>query len=306
MAHVGSQTHPATGTFGGGATRPAGVPISAARRASVIAGIMRTPTLNEEEFRRFQRWIYQTAGINMSDAKRPLVVGRLSKRLQLHGLDSYDAYFRMLTSGQHPDELQMAVDLLTTNETYFFREPKHFDYLRDVILPAVTPGRGFRVWSAASSSGQEAYTIAMVLADRLGDGPWEVIGSDLSSRVLERARTGHYPLEQSRHIPQAYLRNYCLKGVGSQEGTFLIGKQLRSRVGFRQVNLIDPLPKLGEFDLIFLRNVMIYFDLETKRRVVSRLLPLLRPGGHLFIGHSESLNGIADGLHLVKPAIYRK
>ena len=278
----------------------------AARQVAAIAGIMRIPTLNDDEFRRFQRWIHQSAGINMSDAKRPLMVGRLSKRLQLHGLESFDAYFRMLTDGRHPEELQVAMDLLTTNETYFFREPKHFDYLRDVILPAATPGRSFRVWSAASASGQEAYTIAMVLAGRLGESPWDVVGSDLSTRVLERARSGHYPLEQSRHIPQEYLRSFCLKGVGTQEGTFLVSKQLRGRVSFRQINLIEPVPKLGEFDLIFLRNIMIYFDLETKRRVVSRILPLLRPGGHLFIGHSESLNGIADDLHLVRPAIYRK
>lgn len=273
---------------------------------ALVSRIMRTPPLSNEEFNRFRSWLYDTAGISLSDAKRQLVVGRLAKRLQLHGLESYGSYFRMLTGGNHPDELQMAIDLLTTNETYFFREPKHFDYLRDNILPQVQAGRGFRVWSAASSSGQEAYTLAMVLADRFGDDPWEIIGSDLSTRVLEKARSGHYPLEQSRHIPQEYLRRYCLKGVGSQEGTFLVSKHLRNRVSFRQVNLINKLPKLGDFDLIVLRNVMIYFDAPTKRKVVSNLLPLLKPGGHLFIGHSESLNGIVDGLHLVRPAIYRK
>ncbi len=275
-------------------------------RHSLVSRVMRTPALTDEEFNRFRTWLYDSAGINLSDAKRQLVVGRLAKRLQIHGLDSYGSYFRLLTSGSQPEELQTALDLLTTNETYFFREPKHFEYLRDQILPQVRPGRGFRVWSAASSSGQEAYTLAMVLADRLGEEPWEIIGSDLSTRVLEKARSGHYPLEQSRHIPQDYLRRYCLKGVGSQEGTFLVSKQLRSRVSFRQVNLINKLPKLGEFDLIVLRNVMIYFDADTKRKVVSNLLPLLKPGGHLFIGHSESLNGIVEGLHLVKPAIYRK
>jgi chemotaxis protein methyltransferase CheR len=267
---------------------------------------MASVVLSDEEFGHFRRWLHQVAGISLSDAKKQLVTGRLAKRLQLHGLASYGAYYRMLTGGRHPDELRTAVDLLTTNETYFFREPKHFEFLRGRILPGVRPGRTFRVWSAASSSGQEAYSIAMVLADRLGDRPWEVVGSDLSSRVLDKARAGHYPLEQASHIPQDYLRRFCLKGTGAQAGTFLVDKPIRGRVGFRQANLIEPLPNLGEFDLIFLRNVMIYFDADTKRSVVSRLAALLRPGGHLFIGHSESLNGISAEVKAVMPAIYRK
>ena len=211
-----------------------------------------------------------------------------------------------LTKDESRTELQVAVDLLTTNETYFFREPKHFDFLRDHILPQHPAGKPFRVWSAASSSGQEAYSIAMILAEGLGDKPWEITASDLSTRVLEKARGGHYPMEHAEDIPQQYLSRYCLKGVGAQDGTFLVERSLRNRVNFMQVNLNKALPKLGEFDLIFLRNVMIYFDIETKRQVVRRIMALLKPGGYLLIGHSESLNGVVDDLQSVMPSIYRK
>lgn len=262
--------------------------------------------INDKEFSQFQDLIYSIAGISLSSAKKPLVSGRLTKRLREHQLLNFGDYFDLLNSGNYPDEIQTAVDLLTTNETYFFREPKHFDFLRDEILANHKKGQPFRVWSAASSSGQEAYTIAMVLADCLGDEPWEILASDISSRVLEQARSGKYPLEQARNIPKELLNKFCLKGVGSQEGSFLIERNLRSRVNFMQVNLNSTLPKLGEFDLIFLRNVMIYFDEETKRQVVRRIIEQLKPDGHLLIGHSESLNGIVNDMKSLRPSIYYK
>ena len=262
--------------------------------------------INDKEFSQFQNLIYKIAGISLSSAKKPLVSGRLSKRLREHKLATFGDYFKLLSSGSHPDEVQMAVDLLTTNETYFFREAKHFDFLRHNILAHHKKGQPFRVWNAASSSGQEPYTIAMVLADCLGDHPWEVVASDISTRVLERARSGHYPIEQARHIPKNLLNKFCLKGVGANEGTFLVGRSLRSRVNFMQVNLNSTLPKLGEFDLIFLRNVMIYFDEKTKRQVVRRIMGQLKTGGHLLIGHSESLNGIVDEMKSLMPSVYRK
>jgi chemotaxis protein methyltransferase CheR len=267
---------------------------------------MNAATLSDREFHQFSDMIYRIAGISLSPAKKPLVSSRLSKRLHEHRLSSYGEYFQVLSGGKNPDEIQIAVDLLTTNETYFFREPKHFDYLRDKILPQHPAGRALRVWSAASSSGQEAYSIAMTLADQLGSQPWEIVASDISTRVLEKARTGQYPLEQAKHIPQNHLNDYCLKGIGSQSGTFLIERNLRSRVDFKQVNLNTTLPKLGEFDVVFLRNVMIYFDVETKRQVVNRITSQLKSGGYLLIGHSESLNGVVDNLKMVQPSVYRK
>lgn len=262
--------------------------------------------LQENEFTQFRDLIYRIAGISMSSAKKPLVSSRLAKRLRHHGLASYGDYFQMITDTSGKSELQMAVDLLTTNETHFFRESKHFDFLRQRILPAQKAGKSLRIWSAACSSGEEPYSIAMLLDEVMGEAPWEIVASDLSVRILEKARTGLYSLERMLEIPQHYLSNYCLKGVGSQTGTLLIERKLRERVQFMQHNLTEAPPKLGEFDVIFLRNVMIYFDLDTKRQVVSRLLSLLRPGGYFLVGHSETLNGISKDVQQVQPAVYRK
>lgn len=263
-------------------------------------------SITDQEFALFQRLIYKIAGISLADSKKVLLVGRLQKRLRHHQLENFGQYYRLLAGGRQPAELQTMVDLLTTNETYFFREPQHFDFLRDEIL-STWRGGVFRVWSAASSTGEEPYTLAMVLAEHLAGRNWEVVGSDLSTRVLEKARLGHYPMNRNEGIPPGFLRKYCLKGVRSQAGTFLISSELRRRVAFRHLNLTLPIDRdLGLFDVIFLRNVMIYFDTETKRRVIAHLLPHLALGGHLIIGHSETLNGLDTGLVAVRPTIYRK
>lgn len=260
--------------------------------------------LQDNEFALFQKMIYETAGINMSPAKKALVSGRLAKRVKHYGLSSYNEYFQLINDASS-HERQMAVDLLTTNETFFFREPRHFDFLRDNLLPTWKTGPR-RIWSAASSSGEEAYTLAMVLAEHSPTNDWEIVGTDISTRIVERARTGHYPIERAKNIPQDYLSRHCLKGTGSQEGTFLISRKLRERVSFLHANLKDDLVKLGKFDVIFLRNVLIYFDVETKRHVVSRLQRQLKPGGYLIVGHSESLNGVTSELATVMPSVYMK
>ncbi|WP_153112022.1 CheR family methyltransferase [Propionivibrio limicola] len=263
--------------------------------------------ITDQEFTLFQRLIYKIAGISLSDAKRVLLVGRLAKRLRQYGLSSFTAYYRMLASGDHPEELQTMVDLLTTNETYFFRESQHFSFLRDEIVARRKNPAPFRVWSAASSSGEEVYSIAMTLAECLPDTPWEVMGSDICTRVLAKATAGHYSLARTEGIPPGYMRKYCLKGVRSQAGTFLIAPELRQKTRFCQINLMQPVEAaIGEFEVVFLRNVMIYFDPETKAKVVHNLLPRLKPGGHLIIGHSETLNGITGQVVAVKPTIYRK
>ena len=267
---------------------------------------MNIPSITEQEFIQFQRFIYDEAGINLSSGKKALVCGRLTKRLQHWQIQSYGEYFKLLAGGTAPEEVQTAIDLLTTNETYFFREQKHFDFLREQAKAARKGRTPFRVWSAASSTGEEAYSIAMVLADCLADGQWEVIGSDISLRVLQRASFGHYPVERTKNIPQSYLERFCLKGVREQQDTLLIERSLRRRVQFLQINLNAALPKMAAYDVIFLRNVMIYFNADTKRQVVGRVLSLLKPGGHFFIGHSESLNGITDAVEPLFPSIYRK
>lgn len=261
--------------------------------------------ITDQEFAQFQRFIFESAGITLSPAKKALVSGRLARRLDLHHSNSYGDYFRLLSSGKVPQEVQMAIDLLTTNETYFFREPKHFDFLRRQVVqfPISQP---LRIWSAAGSTGEEAYSIAMLLEDMRGAHPWEVVASDISARVLQRARAGHYPMERARHVPQEYLRRFCLKGEGEQEGTLLVERGLRNKVKFLQVNLNESLPNIGTFDIVFLRNVLIYFNGDTKRKVVSRVLSVLQPGGWLLIGHSESLHGVNDTVQAVAPSIYRK
>jgi chemotaxis protein methyltransferase CheR len=263
--------------------------------------------LGDKEFARFQAFIYEAAGISLSNNKKVLVSGRLEKRLRHHRLDSYSDYLQLISQPGQAQERQVAIDQLTTNETYFFREPRHFELLRDWAVAARDAGRGLRVWSAACSSGEEPYSIAMVLADCLGDTrPWEVVASDISSRVLQRARFGHYPLERTTHIPPAYLKRFCLRGTGEQAGTLLVQRELRQRVQFTQINLDQTLPPQGSFDVIFLRNVMIYFSTDTKRRVVSRLVGQLKPGGHLLIGHSETLNDVSTQVRPVMPSVYLK
>lgn len=276
-------------------------------RAHAATGSAMDSAITDQEFALFQRLIYKIAGISLSDAKKVLLVGRLSKRLKHYNFGTFSQYYRMLAGGHHPEEMQVMVDLLTTNETYFFREPGHFHFLRDEILKPRRSPAPFRVWSAACSSGEEVYTLAMLLADTLPNTPWEVVGSDISTQVLAKAEAGHYPLGRHEGIPPDYLSKYCLKGVRSHSGTFLITPELRRRTRFHQVNLTLPIDtSLGEFEVIFLRNVMIYFDTETKRKVVGNLLPRLKSGGHLIIGHSETLNGIQQGLEPVRATIYRK
>jgi len=261
--------------------------------------------LKKNEFEWISRFLYERTGITLNDGKQALVMGRLDKRLRKRGLTEYGDYFSLLGMPGFEDETTVAIDLLTTNETYFFREPKHFEFLQKVIFPQYAKQRGMRIWSAASSSGEEAYTIAMTLAEYFpGDG-WEILGSDISTKVLEKASRALYPLSAADKIPPLLLKKYCLKGRDEFEDFFLIDAALRSKVRFFPVNLIEPLPDIGLLDVIFLRNVMIYFDQETKQKLVQRLVEKLRPGGYVFISHSETLNGIKTALKLVSPSIYR-
>lgn len=266
-------------------------------------------TLRHDEFRLFQRFIREEAGIRVADHKQALISGRLHKRVRALGLSSFRKYFEFIVgkpaSEEQALERQLALDLLTTNETYFFREPKHFAWLQQQLLPA-SSGSRLRVWSAASSSGEEAWSLAMVLDASRGPREWEVVGTDISDRMVRQAASGRYPLARAEKIPAPYLTRYCLKGTGSHEGEMRIGRELRSRVRFERANLLREQRGLGMFDLVVLRNVMIYFDEDTKRTVLRNVLRQLHPGGYLLIGHSESLNGMADGLVSVQPAVYRK
>lgn len=272
-----------------------------------LPGAYGVPILRDHEFELLSGLLYRIAGISMSATKKSLVASRLMKRLKHYNLPNFSEYYRLITGIQGRSELQAAIELLTTNETHFFREPKHFDFLTQHLIPARNRGRAFRVWSAACSSGEEPYTLAMLLDDALGDEAWEIVASDLNTRVLERARSGVYPYDRKAEIPKQFLYQYCLKGIGSQIGSLRVVKKLRERIHFFEHNLTGAPPVLGEFDVIFLRNVLIYFNRDTKRQAVNNLLPTLRRGGYFLIGHSETLNDLElVALEQVAPAIYRK
>lgn len=246
----------------------------------------------------------RASGIDLPESKRQLIAGRLHGRLKALGLPDYDAYVELLAQPNQAAERQRMIDLLTTNETYFFREPEHFRYLAAEILPKL-PRRPVRVWCAAASSGEEPYSLAMLLQDKLGDGGWSLLASDLSTRVLERASQGLYPLQRTDLLPPEYLKRFCLRGTGDYDGHLLIRRELRDRVRFCQHNLLHSAADLGQFDIIFLRNVLIYFNGATRQQVIDRVQRQLRPGGWLVIGHSESLQGVQNALQLVRPSVYR-
>lgn len=262
--------------------------------------------LKKNEFEWISRFLYERTGIALNDGKQALVMGRLDKRLRKRNLLSYSEYFALLGRPGYEDETTVAIDLLTTNETYFFREPKHFDFLRNVAFPQYQRQKQVRIWSAASSSGEEAYTIAMTLAEYFQGNDWEVIGTDISTRMLEKAQRGLYPMLAADKIPKSLLKKYCLKGRDEFEDFFLLDSSIRQRVHFSIANLIEPLPDLGMFEVIFLRNVMIYFDKDTKKRLVEKITTKLRTGGYFIVSHSESLNGLDSPLKLIAPSIYQK
>lgn len=270
-----------------------------------IESMLDSIPLSEDEFERFRRFIHDRAGISLTPHKRQMVSSRLQRRLRQLGLHSFGAYLDYIAVPQQDQERQHLIDLLTTNETYFYREPAHFEFLLHDILPAYR-GQSLRVWSAACSSGEEVYTLAMVLAEGLGMGDWQIFGSDISTRMIEAAREGVYSLERAKRLPANWLNQYCLKGVRSQSGNLLIDPHLKARVHLEQHNLKRPLHTGQKFDVIFLRNVMIYFDVPTKQIVMDHLQHALHPGGYLFLSHVESLHSLKTTLEMVRPSVFRK
>ncbi len=260
--------------------------------------------IRDEEFAVFQAMIYEQTGISMSAQKKSLVEGRLAKRLRHYGFSGYAEYISLIKNRGKVAERQVVIDMLTTNETSFFREQRHFDFLANEVLPKHGHGNPYRIWSAASSSGEEAYSMAMLLADKHHPERWDIVGTDISQQMLERARQAFYPLRAAEKIPANYFNRFCHKG---EEGVFQIDKKLANKVIFKSLNLNGQWPaNMGMFDLILLRNVMIYFDQKTKQALVEKILQHLRPGGYFMIGHSESLNGVSSAVEMVKPAIYLK
>lgn len=265
--------------------------------------MLKLPTLGEAPFRQLQRLMEDASGIHLAPNKRTLVAGRLMRRLRHFQLDSYDQYLAMIAEPVHQRERRLVVDLLTTNETYFFREHPHFEFLGQWLARQRTPQR---LWSAACSSGEEPYSLAMVAAEH-APGDWSIVASDLSQSMLALAERGIYDIAQSRYFPQGWLHRHCQCGVGEMQGRLRIQANLRSRVSFREINVMRPLPEdLGSFDVIFLRNLLIYFEASQKQQIVRRMVDQLRVGGLLFIGHAESIHGFDLPLRLTQPSVFQR
>jgi chemotaxis protein methyltransferase CheR len=275
-----------------------------------------TASLSADAYRTLVDLVYQHSHIRLGPDKQPMLANRLRKRLRALGLASYDDYCAVLRSrlrGQ--DEIEQLVDLISTNHTRFFREPEHFHFLSDRILPELIShsdaGRTpVRIWCAAASSGEEAYTIAVVLAEFFrprGPVAWQVAASDISHRMLEIAETGIYPLGTLHGLPPDLIRRYFLRGFGTSTGKCRVKAELRERVRFQRINLFQPeYPVPREQQVIFCRNVMIYFDPPSREALVQKLTRQLASGGYLVIGHSESLLGIRHDLESVHQSVYRK
>ncbi|WP_239470656.1 CheR family methyltransferase [Archangium violaceum] len=271
--------------------------------------------ISDREFRLFQELVYRQAGIFLPPVKKAMLSARLAPRLRALGLDSHAAYYRHVVAEGNEDEQVRMLDCICTNETHFFREPAHFDFLEQRVCPrwreqaaAGQRSRRMRVWSAACSTGEEPYSLAMVLLSQFPPGSgWEVevLATDLSTRALEQASEGLWRVDKAREIPPGYLRTFMLKGVRSQEGWMRVGPLLRSVVRFERLNLnAGSYPGVGTFDLIFCRNVLIYFDLASRTGVLRRLFTHLSPQGYLLLGHSESLTGSLVRARCVQPAVY--
>ncbi len=271
--------------------------------------------LTEADFRGYQRLIYREAGIHLVPMKKALLVGRLSRRLNELGGISFTEYLRR--AEEDVVERTRLLDAVCTHETHFFREPQHFAFLEQEVLPAWRAqgdtgsgqGRRVRVWSAGCSSGEEPFSLAMCLRHHLpAHEGWQldILATDLSTRILDKARQALWPVEKAAEIPPDYLRASMLRGVGSQEGKMKAGPELRALVRFQQLNLNASTLDVGTpFDLIFCRNVLIYFDAASKARAIERLLSSLHPKGFLFLGHAESLTGLTGRVTSVKPTVYK-
>lgn len=264
---------------------------------------MKIISISETIYKKFQELIYSEIGMTLNDSKQALMESRFYKRIVHYKLDSFDEYYDICMRDVK-EKIEM-LNLITTNETYFFRELMHFDFLKKYILEYDSAVK-LRIWSAASSVGAEAYSIAMVCDSLLSSSMWEVLGSDINSNVIKKARMGLYPLVWSQKVSLEFRNKYCLKGKGKYEGSFLIDRQLAKNVRFATNNLLEINSAFGEFDIVFLRNVLLYFNNDTREKVVRNLLYNMKSGSLLIISQTENLNGInINELEEVTSSIFR-
>lgn len=270
--------------------------------------------ISDPAFEKFKDLILGETGILLSPAKKALLTGRLTRRLRDLQLTSFEAYFARVVAD--PDERVQMLDRITTNETHFYREPRHFKFLADEVFPSWRAeavqgrrSRAIRAWSAGCSTGEEPYSLAMTLLDAFPQGSgWEVevIGTDLSTRVLARAAAAVWPIAKASEIPEPMLRTFMLQGVGPSVGVMKAGPELRAHVSFRRLNLNDLSYGLPRFDLVFCRNVLIYFDADARDRALGRLLSHVDEQGYFFVGHAESLANSRHPVRNVSATVYAR
>jgi len=261
--------------------------------------------LGDNEFITVQKLIFREVGIDLQSSKKLLVQSRLLKRLLYYKFDNYLDYIRLIQINSQ-ERIEM-INLITTNETYFFREVDHFEYLQKMIIPKHPFKTKFRFWSAAASVGAEAYSTAMLLDKTMARGDWEIVGTDINTEVIKKARIGLYPEKWADKIPVELKKEYCLRGKGRHEGQFLIERGIVENMDFKVGNLMKYNNEVGSFDVIFLRNVLIYFDDETKQMVVDNVLRNLKVGGYFFISLTENLNMLnIPELESVATSVYKK
>lgn len=259
---------------------------------------------SKREFEEVRKLIYQHAGIALSDAKEDMVYSRLARRLRATGRRSFQDYLALIRSGDNA-EWEAFVNSLTTNLTDFFREAHHFDLLREFLK--TRRDRPIVIWSAASSTGEEPYSIAMTVVEALGGSPpVQILASDLDTSVLRKGEEGVYPLERLNKLSEARQRQFFLRGTGDKLGMARVKPELRAMVRFFRLNLLDPVWSIRQpLDAIFCRNVMIYFDKPTQYAILKKMKPLLKPDGLLFVGHSEALYHATDLFRLRGQTVYQ-
>jgi chemotaxis protein methyltransferase CheR len=279
---------------------------------------LQQPELTDAEYQTIAGFVHKQSGINLLDGKKELVRARLTKRIAQLEMKNFKAYFQYVMSDNTGDELVFLLDALATNLTSFWREPQHFDFMARTMLPELEErrrrsrgGPRLRIWSAACSSGEEPYTIAMVALEKspyfAAGGDFRILATDLSTKVLNIAKRGQYGPQSVKTIPPLSLSRYMAKVEAEKGGQiYAVKPEVRRIISFRRFNLMDPMPFRGPMDLIFCRNVMIYFDRDTIANLVDKFHNLLELGGYLFIGHSESLSGLAHKFQYVAPCIYRR
>ncbi|WP_396223608.1 CheR family methyltransferase [Gemmatimonas sp.] len=276
--------------------------------APAATSLLAESELTPAQFTRITDVLHEHAGIRMREGKEGLVRARLTKRLRKLGLPDFDAYLNFVQQDPSRREFAEMIDALTTNKTSFLREATHFDFLRDTVFPQLSGP--VRIWSAGCSSGEEPYTLAMLCNESFADiatRDVRILSTDISHRVLAQAKAGTYPADITSDVPAPWLQKYWTRTQdASGRAQYEAGKSLRRLVHFAKLNLMERWPMQGPFDAILCRNVMIYFDKATQQQLVERYWQLLRPGGHLFVGHSESLTGLSHKFRYVQPAVYVK